>query len=130
MDKLKQDVLNANTEFYRAFNERDLAGMEGLWASGEDIACVHPGWGALKGREQVLGSWQAILSSMDSPHLEGTNATVHLAGNTAFVVCDEAVDGEPPQLVATNVFVQAPEFVGEFDREMPRSLAPPQRLEG
>ena len=107
MDKLKQDVLIANTAFYTAFNEKDVTGMEALWAGSEDIACVHPGWGALRGREQVLGSWEAILSSMDSPLLNGTNETVHITGDTAFVVCDEAVDGEEPQLVATNVFVRS-----------------------
>ena len=107
MDKLKQDVLMANTAFYAAFNDKDVTGMEELWAGRDDIACVHPGWGALRGREQVLGSWEAILSSMDSPHLNGTNETVHITGETAFVVCDETVDGEAPQLVATNVFVQS-----------------------
>ena len=44
---------------------------------------------------------------MESPQIIGTDETVHIVGNTAFVVCNEAVDGEPPQLVATNVFIQA-----------------------
>ena len=107
MSPFERDVLTANRAFYDAFNLRDVAAMEALWADRDDIACVHPGWGALRGKEHVLGSWNAILGSMESPQIVGTDETVHIVGNTAFVVCNEAVDGEPPQLVATNVFVQA-----------------------
>ncbi len=109
MSRVERDVLTANRAFYQAFNLRDVTAMEAVWADRDDIVCVHPGWGALRGKEHVLGSWNSILSSLESPQITGTDETVHLVGNTAFVVCNEAVDGEPPQLVATNVFVLAGE---------------------
>ena len=109
MSRFERDVLTANRAFYQAFNRRDVTAMEAIWSDRDDIACVHPGWGALRGKEHVLGSWNTILSSMESQQIMGTDETVHIVGNTAFVVCNEAVDGEPPQLVATNVFVRAGE---------------------
>ncbi|MBO0736369.1 MAG: nuclear transport factor 2 family protein, partial [Alphaproteobacteria bacterium] len=41
-------VLAANLEFYRAFAARDLAAMDVLWAQRAPVACLHPGWTALK----------------------------------------------------------------------------------
>ena len=106
MSTIETDVLAANQAFYMAFNQRNVVAKEALWADREDIACIHPGWGALRGKEHVFGSWGAILGSLESPQIIGTNETVHVTGTTAFVLCDEAVDGEVPQLVATNIFVQ------------------------
>jgi len=98
------DVLDANTAFYAAFAARDLAAMEALWAREAPVACVHPGWDALRGREEVMSSWRAILSG-NPPRLACTAASAHVAGAAAFVVCHERVPGGP-RLVATNVFVR------------------------
>ena len=38
------DLLRANRAFYEAFNERDIAAMDELWAHHTPVACVHPGW--------------------------------------------------------------------------------------
>ena len=106
MSPFEKDVLTDNRALYDAFNQRNVPAMEALWADRDDIACIHPGWGALRGREYVLGSWTAILSSMESPQITGTDETIHVMGTTAFVLCHEAVDDEPPQLIATNIFLQ------------------------
>ncbi|MBV8937825.1 MAG: nuclear transport factor 2 family protein, partial [Alphaproteobacteria bacterium] len=50
-------VLAANLEFYRAFAIRDLAAMDALWARQAPVACLHPGWSALKDREAIMESW-------------------------------------------------------------------------
>ena len=44
-------VLAANLEFYRAFAARDLAAMDALWARRTPVACLHPGWTAIKDRD-------------------------------------------------------------------------------
>jgi hypothetical protein len=44
-----KDVQQANASFYRAFEALDLQAMEQLWAHGEDVRCVHPGWPMLSG---------------------------------------------------------------------------------
>ena len=96
-------LLAANESFYRAFVERDVAGMENLWSATAPIACIHPGWNALRGRELVVASWRSILGSGDSPRVVCANPTVHILGDAGFVICEERVgDGV---LIATNVFV-------------------------
>ena len=98
------DVLEANSAFYAAFAARDLAAMEALWAREAPVACVHPGWDALRGRDEVMSSWREILSG-NAPRLACTAASAHVAGDAAFVICHERLpDG--PRLVATNVFVR------------------------
>ena len=54
-------VLAANLEFYRAFAARDLTAMDALWARRAPVACLHPGWTALKDREAIIESWAGIL---------------------------------------------------------------------
>ncbi len=56
-------VLFANEAFYRAFADRDIAAMEEIWASEAPVACIHPGWSPVIGRERVLASWRAILAT-------------------------------------------------------------------
>ena len=102
--QLGEQVLAANTEFYRAFKERDFGAMETVWSNDASVACIHPGWSVLRGRELVMGSWRSILNSEESPGVECSNTTAHILGDVAFVVCEEHVtDGV---LMATNIFVR------------------------
>ena len=97
-------VLAANEAFYRAFNQRDVALMESVWSASDEIACVHPGWNALRGREPVLESWRNIISNPDQPRIVTGGASVIFNGDVAIVLCRELVGGSP--LHATNVFVR------------------------
>ncbi len=98
------EVLEANEAFYRAFAARDVAAMEAAWARAAPVACVHPGWDALDGRDEVLASFRAILESGAAPRVRCTMAQAHLLGEVAFVTCHELVEGAT--LVATNLFVR------------------------
>ena len=48
------EVLAQNRAFYAAFRQRDLDSMDELWATRAKVACVHPGWQPIRGREQVM----------------------------------------------------------------------------
>jgi ketosteroid isomerase-like protein len=98
------DVLAANAEFYRAFAARDTEAMDSLWARRADVACIHPGWQALHGRDEVMASWHAILDSPDAPEIACSREQVYVGAGMAFVVCVETLRGG--RLVATNVFVR------------------------
>ena len=98
-----QPVLEANEAFYRAFNEKDPKAMDKVWALAQEVACVHPGWNILEGREAVLESWRQILSNPAQPRIVVGGENVMLFGEVAVVVCRELVAGSP--LAATNVFV-------------------------
>ena len=97
-------VLFANEAFYRAFADGDVDAMDAVWARSAPVACIHPGWAALAGREAVMESWRAILSSANRPAIESRGAAAYLHGDTALVICYEAVGGA--WLVATNMFVR------------------------
>jgi ketosteroid isomerase-like protein len=101
------DVLDANSAFYAAFARRDLEAMSEVWASEAPVACVHPGWDALRGRDAVMESWRAILTGPGSPEIGCSHAFAQMLGETALVVCREHVPGG--ELVATNVFVREAE---------------------
>jgi hypothetical protein len=96
-------LLFANEAFYQAFNDRDLKAMDATWSRGAPCVCIHPGWGALSGRDDVMRSWAAIIANPDSPRIRCHNATGYIYGSVGFVVCFEELDGQ--FLIATNVFV-------------------------
>jgi len=98
------DVLAANAAFYRAFADRDTDAMDALWAQRDAVACVHPGWQALHGRDEVMASWRSILDSPDAPEISCSQASVHATGEMAFVICVESLQGG--RLAVTNVFVR------------------------
>jgi SnoaL-like domain len=80
-------VLAANLEFYRASADRDLAGMDALWARASPVACLHPGWAALTDRKAVIASWEAILANPDAPRVACFDERVLLYGDTASWCC-------------------------------------------
>jgi hypothetical protein len=68
------------------------------------VACIHPGWSALRDRARVLASWRGILGNSDAPRIRFSEASVHLLGEVAFVICYEHVGGG--RLLATNIFAR------------------------
>lgn len=95
-------VLFANDAFYLAFQTRDIPAMEEIWADDDQIACLHPGWPPLHGREEVIESWAGILASPSSPQVEILDPKAYVFGDTAFVICFEVIAGDA--LIATNYF--------------------------
>lgn len=97
-------VLEANEKFYRSFSERDSATLEALWAQRAPVACIHPGWPVLRGRDNVIASWRSILSGPGSPRIAATEVHADVLGTTALVTCYENLP--TGKLVATNIFVE------------------------
>ena len=100
----KDAVLAANLEFYRAFATRDVAAMEALWARRAPVACLHPGWTALRDREAIIESWQGILSNPSAPRIACFDEDVLIYGEVALVLCEEELEGG--SLAASNLFVR------------------------
>jgi ketosteroid isomerase-like protein len=98
------ELLAANEAFYQAFAGRNLQVMDALWARRVPVACVHPGWGALQGRTEVMASWRAILSNPEAEPIACVSARAYVLGEVAFVVCSEEIAGN--ELTATNVFTR------------------------
>lgn len=97
-------VLFANEAFYLAFGSRDYSAMADIWASRAPVACIHPGWPPLHGREDVLESWRGIFGGDNPPEISCHAPRAYVYGDVATVLCYERV----PQsyLIATNVFTR------------------------
>ncbi len=97
-------VLAVNAAFYSAFAAKDANAMAAVWAQRAPVACIHPGWQALHGRDAVLASWRDILSGPGAPPITCAAAAAHVLGDAAFVICIERIPAV--ELIATNVFVR------------------------
>ncbi len=95
-------VLFANEAFYLAFRGRDVDGMNDLWAENAAVSCIHPGWHALFGRDEIMESWESILANDASPDIRCREPRASVYGETATVICFEEIGGD--YLIATNVF--------------------------
>ena len=104
-DDIEQLALFANEAFYLAFESKDVNAMGHLWSSTKPVACLHPGWPALHGRELVLNSWKDILGNPGQGQVSFFDATcARVAQDTVVVTCYEDAGGSI--MIATNVFVQ------------------------
>jgi ketosteroid isomerase-like protein len=97
-------ALKANEAFYAAFASGDLQAMDSLWARESPVACVHPGWPPLQDRDKIMESWQGILANPPRPPIVAVQPEVQLHGDTALVICWEAIG--TMHLVAANLFVR------------------------
>ena len=106
-------VEGANARFYRAFEALDLAAMDQVWARGEHVRCVHPGWPLLCGWGAVRESWQRIFAGTEEMRFTLSEVTVNAGGDLAWVTCTEnilsEVDGRVSvtAILATNLFERA-----------------------
>lgn len=98
-------ILGANTRFYRALTQGDLADMEDLWHHGEDGTCIHPSGIILQGWSEIGPSWRAILEGTPPKVIpESERITFH--GDHAAVFCIERIISEAGMGLAgaTNLF--------------------------
>ena len=103
-DEERDAVLAANRAFYRAFNDRDLAAMDLVWAPTGALVCLHPGRAPLHERTEIMASWRAILQHPQSPRVRCVDEWLVGRPGLALVVCREVL--AEGQLMATNSFVR------------------------
>ena len=107
-------VTSANAAFYRAFEALDLPAMEELWAHGDHVKCVHPGWPMLSGWQAVRASWEAIFANTHEMRFTLTDVQVAPTGDLAWVTCTENILSESDgrvgvtSILATNIFERGP----------------------
>jgi ketosteroid isomerase-like protein len=111
----KQEVAQANQEFYRAFETLKLEEMEKVWAKNTDIQCGHPGWRVLRGWGPVMQSWKRIFENTPSMQFTLTDVKVEVCGEIAWVTLYEnlnsTIQGEDysAAILTTNIFQKTPE---------------------
>ncbi|GAA3972457.1 nuclear transport factor 2 family protein [Actinomadura viridis] len=116
----RAQLMEANAEFYAAFEEGDLDRMAAVWADGPyaaGVTCVHPGWSLLRGRDEVLRSWALIMANTSYIQFVLTEVETDVYGDQAVVTCKENIltadEGTEAgflaggSIVASNVFVRS-----------------------
>lgn len=97
-------LLAANAAFYDAFNARDAEAMAALWAEEAPVACLHPGWSPVLGREAVVATWHGILANPGTPSIScEIPQAMPLTAESGLVICFERL--ADAVLAATNLFV-------------------------
>jgi ketosteroid isomerase-like protein len=110
-----EEVREANARFYRAFERLDLDEMDEVWAHGEHVRCVHPGWPLLSGWLAVRDSWRAIFDNTEEMRFTIADVTVVASGELGWVTCTENILSEirgrivVTAILATNLFERQPE---------------------
>ena len=108
-----QAVAGANARFYRAFEALDLAAMDAVWAHGEHVKCVHPGWPLLTGWPAVRESWQAIFANTEEMRFTISDVRVETARDLGWVTCTENILSDVrgrvavTAILATNLFARS-----------------------
>ena len=96
----------AEAAFYAAFEKADLTAMMEVWATDENIVCIHPLGPILVGRDAVEQSWKMIFQET-SPmkfHIEERHRTED--SKVAAHVVDEHIEvaEQSHTVLATNVY--------------------------
>ena len=86
-----EQVEEANARFYRAFEALDLPEMDTVWAHGEYVRCVHPGWPLLVGWPVVRASWETIFKNTGEIRFTLSDVRASLHGDLAWVTCTENI---------------------------------------
>lgn len=109
-DEEHADIVQANARFYRAFESLDLGEMDQVWAHGEHVRCIHPGWGLLVGWDVVRESWDAIFKGSREMRFSIGDVRPYADGDLGWVTCTENILSHArgqvavTSLLATNVF--------------------------
>ncbi len=106
----RAEVEEANARFYRVFESMDLERMDQIWAHGDHVRCVHPGWCMMAGWDAVRRSWETIMKN--SGEMRFSIGDVHASVESGFgwVTCTENILSETrgnisvTSLLATNIF--------------------------
>jgi ketosteroid isomerase-like protein len=104
----------ANARFYRAFETLDIEQMDRVWAHGEHVKCVHPGWPLLVGWTAVRSSWETIFANTAEMSFTLSDVEVVASSGLAWVTCTENILSELGErvsvtaILATNLFERAP----------------------
>jgi ketosteroid isomerase-like protein len=99
----------AEAAFYAAFAATDPDAMRAVWATGHDVACIHPAGAPISGYDAVMASWRDILGGDSSFELAfepiSRSQSPTLMVSTVYERFRPAgAAGEAAPVLATNVY--------------------------
>jgi ketosteroid isomerase-like protein len=103
-------VRAANRAFFKAFESRDIAEMDAVWAHEGQVTCAHPTRPLAVGWPEIREIWKTILHNVGEIRFDIVDEQIEVHGDLAWLVCVELVGerlifGESQtELLATNLF--------------------------
>ena len=103
-------VRAANRAFFKAFESRDIAKMDEVWAHEGQVTCAHPTRSLAVGWPEIREIWQTILNNVGEIRFDIVDEHIEVHGDLAWLVCVELVGerlifGESQtELLATNLY--------------------------
>ena len=85
----KQDLaepIRALSDFYEAFNNRDLAKMANIWAQTDEIAMDNPVGGITRGWKEIKAVYERIFNGKAKVYVEFFDYTIHQHGEMFYAV--------------------------------------------
>jgi ketosteroid isomerase-like protein len=80
------DPLFALSQFYRAFNRRDLVLMQDVWEQSAEASLDNPVGGIVRGWENIRPVYERIFNSKASVYVEFSDYTLHRSGELFLAV--------------------------------------------
>jgi ketosteroid isomerase-like protein len=109
------EVVEANARFYRAFETLDIAEMDRVWAHGDRVQCVHPGWPLLSGWDAVRASWETIFANTAEMRFTVSDVRTFVGGELAWVTCTENILSDVAGRVSVTAILATNLFAREAD---------------
>jgi ketosteroid isomerase-like protein len=81
-----REPIQALTQFYRAFNSRDLALMEENWEPSEDAAMDNPLGGIKRGWSEIRSVYERVFQATGRVQVEFHDYTIHVVGDVFYAV--------------------------------------------
>jgi ketosteroid isomerase-like protein len=105
------DIENANTKFYEAFENLSITMMESIWSHNDNCICIHPGWEMVVGWIAIRESWETIFTNTEIIKFTITNLKIRTFPEViAVITCLENIEMFQNEkkiqsgVVATNIF--------------------------
>ncbi len=107
-----KDIENANTKFYKAFENLSITMMESIWSHNDNCICIHPGWEMFVGWMAIRESWVTIFANTENIKFTITNSKTRIYQEViAVITCLENIEMfrneakiQSAGVVATNIF--------------------------
>jgi ketosteroid isomerase-like protein len=100
----------AETAFYRAFQELDATLMSQVWSDLPEACCLHPGGGLLLGKAAIMQSWTEIFAAAKRPSMVHRCLQTTTLGELSVHLVEELIrpggdpQGKASRVIATNVY--------------------------
>jgi ketosteroid isomerase-like protein len=84
-EELSRTLEAMNRRYYDAFQSLDIELVDDIWWHDADATCVHPGWDARHGWQEIRASYEEIFGNTRSIRFALGDVRSHVVGSVAFV---------------------------------------------